>query len=43
MLLDEVRAKASDVLAAIRKEKVISEASEGKLKQVVGEFARTFA
>ncbi|MSO91904.1 MAG: F0F1 ATP synthase subunit alpha [Rhodospirillales bacterium] len=42
-LLNEMRAKSPDVLAAIRKEKAISEQTDAKLKQILSAFAQNFA
>jgi F-type H+-transporting ATPase subunit alpha len=42
-LLSEVRAKGADILKAIRDEKEISTATEGKLKTLLDQFAKTFA
>jgi len=42
-LLDDVRAKHSDILEAIRDEQAISEDTETKLKKVMEEFVKTFA
>ena len=38
-----MRAKGTDILKAIRDEKEISAATEGKLKAVLDQFAKTFA
>ena len=40
--LSEVRAKGTDILKAIREEKEISAATEGKLKSFLDQFAKTF-
>ena len=42
-LLSGIRAKGADILKAIREEKEISAATEGKLKTFLDEFAKTFA
>lgn len=42
-MLSEVRAKQGGILAAIRDEKEISEATEGKLKAFMEGFVKTFA
>ena len=42
-LLSEVRDKGGDLLAAIRSEKAISDATEEKLKAFMDSFAKTFA
>jgi F-type H+-transporting ATPase subunit alpha len=42
-LLSEVRAKGADILKAIHDEKEISTATEGKLKTLLDQFAKTFA
>jgi F-type H+/Na+-transporting ATPase subunit alpha len=42
-LLSEMRAKGADILKAIRDEKEISAATEGKLKAFLDQFAKTFA
>jgi len=42
-LLSEIRAKGADILKAIRDEKEISAATEGKLKTFLDQFAKTFA
>ncbi len=42
-LLSEVRANHADVLAAIRDEQQISDATEAKLKEILEEYTRTFA
>jgi F-type H+-transporting ATPase subunit alpha len=42
-LLDEMRDKHADVLAAIRTEGEISDETEGKLKDILDGYARTFA
>ncbi|HTO83425.1 MAG TPA: F0F1 ATP synthase subunit alpha [Methylomirabilota bacterium] len=41
--LSEVRAKGADILKAIRDEREISQATEGKLKTFLDTFAKTFA
>ncbi len=41
-LLSEVRANGSDILAAIRNEKEISEATDERLKAFIESFAKTF-
>jgi len=41
--LSELRAKGADILKAIRDEKEISAATEGKLKAFLDQFAKTFA
>jgi F-type H+-transporting ATPase subunit alpha len=41
-MLSEVRAKGTDILKAIRDEKEISAATEGKLKSFLDQFAKTF-
>jgi len=41
--LSEVRAKGGDILKAIRDEREISQATEGKLKTFLDTFAKTFA
>ena len=42
-LLEEIRAKGSDILDAIRSEKAVSEDTEGKLKKFLGDFTKTYA
>lgn len=42
-LLDEVRAKHSDILDTIRDEQAISDDTEAKLKKMLDEFVKTFA
>ena len=42
-LLDAVREKGADILAAIRDEEAISEATDAKLKTFIGDFAKSFA
>ena len=42
-LMSEVRAKHADILTAIRDQKEISEATEGKLKAFMDGFVKTFA
>jgi len=42
-LLDEVRAKGSDILATIRKEKELSEETETKLSKFMENFVKTYA
>jgi F-type H+/Na+-transporting ATPase subunit alpha len=42
-LLDAVRDKGADILAAIRDEEAISEETDGKLKTFIGDFAKSFA
>jgi F-type H+-transporting ATPase subunit alpha len=42
-MLSEIRAKGADILTAIRDEKEISSATEGKLKTFLDQFAKTFA
>jgi F-type H+-transporting ATPase subunit alpha len=42
-MLSEVRAKGTDILKAIRDEKEISAATEGKLKSFLDQFAKAFA
>jgi F-type H+-transporting ATPase subunit alpha len=42
-LLDEVKAKAPDILADIRDKKDLVEETEGKLKAFLEGFAKTFA
>ena len=41
--LSEMRADHADLLAAIRDEQVVSDATEAKLKEILDEYARTFA
>ena len=41
-MLSEVRAKGADILKAIRDEREISAATEGKLKSFLDQFAKTF-
>ena len=42
-LLEEIRAKGSDILDAIRSEKAVSGDTEGKLKKFLGNFTKTYA
>jgi F-type H+-transporting ATPase subunit alpha len=42
-LLDDIRAKGEDILAAIRAEQAISEETEGKLTAFLDNYAKTFA
>jgi F-type H+-transporting ATPase subunit alpha len=42
-LIDEVRAKGGEILAAIRTEKEISDATQASLKGFLDEFAKSFA
>src|SRR5262245_36796839 len=42
-MMSEVRAKHADILKAVRDEKEISNATEGKLKTFIDQFAKTFA
>jgi len=42
-LLDAVREKGADILAAIRDEEAISEETDAKLKTFIGDFAKSFA
>jgi len=42
-LLDDVRAKHSDILDSIRDEQALSEETEAKLRKVMEEFVKTFA
>ncbi len=42
-MLSELKAKHPDILEAIRAEREISQATEGKLKSFMDQFARTFA
>ena len=42
-LLEEIRAKGSDILDAIRSEKAVSEDTEGKLKKFLGDFTKSYA
>jgi len=42
-MLSEVRTKGADILKAIRDEKEISAATEGKLKSFLDQFAKSFA
>src|SRR3546814_20865034 len=42
-LLAKLRAAGADILGAIRSEQVISAATEGKLKDLLDGFAKTFA
>jgi len=42
-LLSEMRAKGADILKAIRDEKEISAATEGKLKTFLDQFSKTFS
>jgi F-type H+-transporting ATPase subunit alpha len=42
-LLGELRSKGSDILAAIRDEKVLSEETEGKLAKLIEDFTKSFA
>ena len=42
-MLSEIRAKGADILKAIRDEKEISAATEGKLKSFLDQFAKTFS
>ena len=42
-LLDAVRDKGQDILAAIRDEKALSEDTEGKLKALLEDFVKSFA
>jgi F-type H+-transporting ATPase subunit alpha len=42
-LLSEIRAKGADILTAVRNEKEISSATEGKLTAFLDQFAKTFA
>ena len=41
-LLEELRLKGADILAAIRTDKALSPATEEKLKAFIGEFAKVF-
>jgi len=41
--LNDIRSTGSDILDAIRTEKVLSEATETKLKAFLDKFAKTFA
>jgi F-type H+-transporting ATPase subunit alpha len=42
-LLDEVRAKGQDILAAIRDEQALSEETDTKLTAFLDGYAKTFA
>lgn len=39
----EMRAKHSDVLTAIREEQAVSDATDAKLREILGKFVKTFA
>ncbi len=41
--LNDMRAKHADVLEAIRKERELSKATEEKLSNILGAFAKSFA
>lgn len=42
-LLGELRSKGTDILAAIREEKALSEETEGKLAKLIEDFTKSFA
>ena len=43
ILLDNIREKGADILAAIRAEEEISNETEEKLKAFIGDFAASFS
>jgi F-type H+-transporting ATPase subunit alpha len=43
MLLDNIREKGIDILSAIRTEEAISEETEKKLKNFIGDFVASFS
>jgi F-type H+-transporting ATPase subunit alpha len=42
-LLNSIREKGADILAAIRDEEEISDETDGKLRTFIGDFVKTFA